>query len=352
MVDIINLTMAVTSLMSNVSQTEIQSLPYKYNDYISHDQTAQVYSNASLDFYEYDVGTEETVLRHAKIDNDLHDQTTWAYSTYYEDLSTYSFSNHDYNRNENTTNNLIFPNWDERMCDPLSSICHTKSMTSKDEWISGSCVVVSKNMILSAAHCFLNETGIPYSSPTIEAIQNDFKDSNTNAKGFNHTFEVSKILYPKAYVNGLNRNPKYDWCFCVLKKSHNVSHNIDVNISYYTGYQSIVSGYTLAGCYNYACGYPGGDLKETEKYMNLSYSPACEIREPDTFSKENDLYNLCNYATEGMSGGPLFFYYEDRNTFKDVQGVAGIIIEKNTIDSHAYAVKINNYMINIIRSYN
>lgn len=24
----------------------------------------------------------------------------------------------------------------------------------------------------------------------------------------------------------------------------------------------------------------------------------------------------------------LFFYYEDRNTFKDVQGVAGIIIEK------------------------
>lgn len=91
MVDIINLTMAVTSLMSNVSQTEIQSLPYKYKDYISHDQTAQVYSNASLDFYEYDVGTEETVLRHAKIDNDLHDQTTWAYSTYYEDLSTYSF---------------------------------------------------------------------------------------------------------------------------------------------------------------------------------------------------------------------------------------------------------------------
>lgn len=48
----------------------------------------------------------------------------------------------------------------------------------------------------------------------------------------------------------------------------------------------------------------------------------------------------------------LFFYYEDRNTFKDVQGVTGIIIEKNTIDSHAYAVKINNYMINIIRSYN
>lgn len=48
----------------------------------------------------------------------------------------------------------------------------------------------------------------------------------------------------------------------------------------------------------------------------------------------------------------LFFYYEDRNTFKDVQGVAGIIIEKNTIDSHAYTVKINNYMINIIRSYN
>lgn len=34
-----------------------------------------------------------------------------------------------------------------------------------------------------------------------------------------------------------------------------------------------------------------------------------------------------------MSGGPLFFYYEDRNTIKDVQGVAGIIIEKNTIDS-------------------
>lgn len=99
MVDIINLTMAVTSLMSNVSQTEIQSLPYKYKDYISHDQTAQVYSNASLDFYEYDVGTEETVLRHAKIDNDLPDQTTWAYSPYYEDLSTYSFSNHDYNRN-------------------------------------------------------------------------------------------------------------------------------------------------------------------------------------------------------------------------------------------------------------
>lgn len=62
--------------------------------------------------------------------------------------------------------------------------------------------------------------------------------------------------------------------------------------------------------------------------MDLSYSPACEIREPDTFSKENDLYNLCNYATEGMSGDPLFFYYEDRNTFKDVQGVAGIIIEK------------------------
>lgn len=48
----------------------------------------------------------------------------------------------------------------------------------------------------------------------------------------------------------------------------------------------------------------------------------------------------------------LFFYYEDRNTFKDVQGVVGIIIEKNTIDSHAYADKINNYMINIIRSYN
>lgn len=45
--------------------------------------------------------------------------------------------------------------------------------------------------------------------------------------------------------------------------------------------------------------------------MDLSYSPACEIREPDTFSKENDLYNLCNYATEGMSDGPLFFYYED-----------------------------------------
>ena len=86
--------------------------------------------------------------------------------------------------------------------------------------------------------------------------------------------------------------------------------------------------------------------------MDLSYSPACEIREPDTFSKENDLYNLCNYATEGMSGDPLFFYYEDRNTFKDVQRVAEIIIEKNTIDSHAYAVKINNYMINIIRNYN
>lgn len=86
--------------------------------------------------------------------------------------------------------------------------------------------------------------------------------------------------------------------------------------------------------------------------MDLSYSPTCEIREPDTFSKENDLYNLCNYATEEMSGDPLFFYYEDRNTFKDVQRVAEIIIEKNTIDFHAYAVKINNYMINIIRNYN
>lgn len=26
--------------------------------------------------------------------------------------------------------------------------------------------------------------------------------------------------------------------------------------------------------------------------MDLSYSPAYEIREPDAFSKENDLYNL------------------------------------------------------------
>lgn len=58
-------------------------------------------------------------------------------------------------------------------------------------------------MILSAAHCFLNETGIPYSSPTIEAIQNDFKDSNTNAKGFNHTFEVSKYFIQKLMLTVL-----------------------------------------------------------------------------------------------------------------------------------------------------
>ena len=79
----------------------------------------------------------------------------------------------------------------------------------------------------------------------------------------------------------------------------------------------------------------------------LSYSCGKETLPQDSVSGST-LYNLTNYCLGGMSGGPLYFEYENEMTFETFQGVAGIITRTSSSDHHGYAVKINNAMINAL----
>lgn len=109
------------------------------------------------------------------------------------------------------------------------------------------------------------------------------------------------------------------------------------------------SGYNMAGCYNYACGYPV-ENKSDSRYAQLCYSPAYEKYYTDTVApKDSDMFSLNNYVLGGMSGGPVLFYYENNMTFEQYDGVSSIITRGNKSNGHGYSVKVTNKMIETLK---
>lgn len=245
----------------------------------------------------------------------------------------YSFKNYEYNSVYNgVKDNLYQTEYEYRPYSYISSVGRTIA-TYSGYLARGSCFTVDKNIILSAAHCFYDNGKFPSSANSYFVL----KENKTYATGS----EIEKIIIPKAFYDGKNigedtSQRAYDWCVCVLKE----------NVGDQVGYLSVSSGYTMAGCYSYACGYPtiDGDTRDKE----LCYSAALGTNSQDSTSG-TALFNLYNYLLRGMSGGPVMFYYENSMTFEQYFGVSSINTMSNKINHHGYSVKITNAMIETLR---
>lgn len=334
MVDLINLALVALSLVNGASGVKIDWS----GDYVDstnwtngNSNVSEVSNSNSLNLVIYDKDTGTISNKSVSYSSFPSAETESKYPENYSG-SEYSFDNHGYNTYSNCKKNYIVPNNSDRKKFKLSAICETLSKRGGAE-IYGSAFVVSNNMIMSAAHCFYDKNGF-YDSSYVGAIQHDDKSV------FDAGFEVSKIIMPKSYYENINDNVN-DWCICVLKKFFDKEQgNKYYDISHYTGYLSIASGYTLAGCYNYACGYPGDLPTSDNSYFKLSYSPASE-----TNGYDDDFFYLNSYVVGGMSGGPVIFSYENSMTFESYEGVAGIITRTYINDKRGIAVRITNKII-------
>lgn len=245
----------------------------------------------------------------------------------------YSFKNYEYNSVYNgVKDNLYQTEYKYRPYSYISSVGQTY-VEYGDNGFLGSCFTVGNNIILSAAHCFYKDGKFPTDAGSYFVL-------NEN-KAFAKYSKIKKIIIPKAFYDGKNigddtSQRAYDWCVCVLKD----------NVGDQVGYLSVSSGYTMAGCYNYACGYPSidGDTRDKE----LCYSAALGTNSQDSTSG-TALFNLYNYLLPGMSGGPVMFYYENSMTFEQYFGVSSINTMSNKINHHGYSVKITNAMIETLR---
>lgn len=251
----------------------------------------------------------------------------------------YPFSISNSNNYQSIKDNLITPKLFWQNTDPLNAVCRTWGRR-RGENVSavGSGFFVSDNIIMSAAHCFF-ENNTFFDNPKITYGQND----STNPFSFANVYQITDIFLPKAFYDSGNQDDglsarSYDWCFARVNK------DIDDDSQ---GYLSLASHYTLANTYSYAIGFPASESASESSRNWLSYSCGKETL-PQNSVSGSTLYNLTNYCLGGMSGGPLFFEYENEMTFETFRGVAGIITRASSSDHHGYAVKINNAMINAL----
>lgn len=241
----------------------------------------------------------------------------------------YDFSNYKYNSAATgIKDNLYQTEYKKRPYSYLSSIGQTYTEYDNKAY-SGSCFSVGDNIVLSAAHCFFKYKKFA-SLPQVGFI---LKESGE----FAEYAEVKKIILPKSFYDSGNidnayEQRAYDWCICILDRS----------IGSKVGYLSISSEYTMAGCFNYACGYPS--IPNDKRNMQLCSSAASGVNASDKVSGK-DLFNLYNYVRPGMSGGPVTFYYENSMTFEQYYGVSSIVTRTSTENYHGYSVKITNALI-------
>ncbi len=311
------------------SDTEIIDDDSHYN-YVEHEgsNSADYSTNGlSLPVVEFDVKAETISNYSISYSNSGYSST--ASKMILGPNGYYDFSNYKYNSaTTGIKDNLYLTEYTKRPYSYLSSIGQTYTEYENKAY-NGSCFSVADNIVLSAAHCFFKYKKIA-SNPQVGFI---LKESG----GFAEYAEVRKIILPKAFYNSGNidnayEQRAYDWCICIL----------DRNIGSKVGYLSISSEYTMAGCFNYACGYPS--IPNDKRNMQLCSSAASEVNAADKVSGK-ELFNLYNYVKPGMSGGPVTFYYENSITFEQYYGVSSIVTRTSNENYHGYSVKITNALI-------
>ena len=250
----------------------------------------------------------------------------------------YTFSPKNCNTINSVKDNLVATDYADRSYSMLSSIGQLSTISGGKTYY-GSCFTVASNLILTAAHC-LYENKQFASSPI--AWFDLYEITQENGKRVNRWSDqatIEKVIMPKAYYDcddaDSNIGKDNDWCICVLK--------YDIGNEF--GYLSIASGYTMANCYNFACGYPV-DVSDSRK-SQLCYSAAFETNVKYPSSK--NVFSLNNYVLGGMSGGPEIFYYEDAMTFEQYEGVSSILTRRSDLDGHGYSVKVTNQMIETLK---
>ncbi len=284
-------------------------------------------AESSLPVVQYDFDTKITTFTSVSYSNSGY--ITTASKDIVGPSGYYNFSLKNYNSLYNgSKDNLCQTEYEYRPYTYLSPIGRTYAKFN-DYYSVGSCFTVGNYTALSAAHCFFKDGVFSSSGDAFFVLQAD--------NVFAHTSNIKKVIIPRTYYDFADTNEgesvrDFDWCICVL----------DGNVGDDVGYLSVSSGYSMAGCYNFACGYPtiSGDTRDGQ----LCYSAASEVMEPDD-PNDTAVFHLYNYLLPGMSGGPVLFYYENSMTFEQYSGVSSINIQRNLDDHSGYAVKISNALI-------
>lgn len=293
----------------NDSSAEIQPIPKR----IKH--TARKRSTFFLTSEDVTKSTDSKIIRNQN--NDYFD-----------------FDFRNYNTDGNCKDNLVKVDYSHKKvsnCSPIASLTGN-FQKNDDTWTSsGTCFAVSDRVRLTAAHCVYDKKTSEFrTNLRVKAIQSD---NDTSA--FDYSFDVKEVIRPSLY----SESSEYASDWAVLIRKENVGEKI--------GYFGISNQYGPYNSANIAAGYAGGLSEGDYRKGYLCYSAGYRIQATD-YSTGEGLFNLNNYAVHGMSGGPLYFEYENEYTFESFNGVCGILTLTSRSDSHGYAVKINSTIINAV----
>lgn len=193
---------------------------------------------------------------------------------------------------------------------------------------NGSIFMAHGGFGITAAHCVYNKSG-----QFLNNLQSGFKLSkilSTSHIEFEYGSYISDVYVPKEYVD-FPENANYDWA--VVKFN-------DTTLEKSIGSLTIGSGFSMYDRINTAVGFPA------DKGFN-PYSSSGK----GTIETTERYYDLYQYVSEGMSGGPVIFDYFDSYSLDEYMVVSGIISQKVESPNfrHLRATQISNALISLVR---
>lgn len=199
---------------------------------------------------------------------------------------------------------------------PYRTICRIKYYVNGDEYIASGFMVAS-NLLLTAAHCVMNNSNTGYSNWTAYPGYMSGTSYNNVSSGW------SQIYYSSNWAN--NHNAEDDWCLCKLNSSIGSQTG-------WMGCQSYGTNSEMNGLSVRAVGYPenpGGG--EYQYYTSGSIT-----------ATYNKYFSADAVVSGGMSGGPVA-----RGDAKAVGIVRGYYTNNPNL---AFDVRITQTIIDLINN--
>lgn len=309
----------VTDLTVNASETTINTQKEQYTD----EELAKIEEMSKDIFYCYDKETNTTsVIDLTELQQRISNQTKTSLS-YYEARGIETENKFSSMMNRSGYQFFMVPDVFDY---PYKCTAKIKALKADGTLGKGTGFLVAPNLLLTAAHCVLEE----YSStqftnwrciPRYDTTFADSTDSHYQKTGW------QRIIYPSNYINlPSGWAEEYDWCLCVLEEPLGNTFSWLPCISY--GSDSSLDNLAVT-----ALGYPDiyGSFGGKQQYYSLG--SLYDIGSKDFYSNAKTYH--------GMSGGPIL------NTSNNY--VVGLTKGEEQDDADiTYGIRITSSIIDLI----